>query len=268
MAEASGGSGVSKAVFFAESSGGGSKSFTVQYNPKDFKFDKKVSWKEHDDQGQEGSLEFQKATPATMSMELLFDTTHDKSDVRTVWVNRLLSLTNPVVSPVGGEAGNIEKSRPPKVTFAWGKFEMFGVIESLNVSYMMFSAEGTPLRAKVAIKMKEWSPENYADGEAGARSGYGSAPIKLVTVQAGETLTSLAAKHGVDPKKLAADNGCDNPLEDVKAGVKALIKREAKKATSRLESAAKDKAKELLPGVPDSAWDKVPSVPDSVWDKF
>ena len=89
MAEASGGSGVSKAVFFAEAEGGASKSFTVQYNPKDFKFDKKVSWKEHDDQGQEGSLEFQKATPATMSMELIFDTTHDKSDVRTVWVNRL-----------------------------------------------------------------------------------------------------------------------------------------------------------------------------------
>ena len=71
MAEASGGSGVSKAVFFAEAEGGASKSFTVQYNPKDFKFDKKVSWKEHDDQGQEGSLEFQKATPATMSMELI-----------------------------------------------------------------------------------------------------------------------------------------------------------------------------------------------------
>ena len=36
MAEASGGSGVSKAVFFAEAEGGASKSFTVQYNPKDF----------------------------------------------------------------------------------------------------------------------------------------------------------------------------------------------------------------------------------------
>lgn len=242
MAEASGGSGVSKAVFFAEGACGGSKSFTVQYNPKDFKFDKKVSWKEHDDQGQEGSLEFQKATPATMSMDLHFDTTHDKSDVRTVWVNRLLSLTNPIVTPVGGEAGKLEKTRPPRVTFAWGKFEMYGVIESLNVSYMMFSSEGTPLRAKVAIKMKEWSPEHYADGDAGARAGYGSAATQLVTVQAGETVASLAAKHGVDSKKLAADNGWDNPLEDVKAGVKALIKKEAKSA---------------LPGIPDSVWKKI-----------
>ena len=98
MGETSGGSGVSKAVFFAEGSGGGTQSFTVQYNPKDFKFDKKVSWKPSEEQGQESTLEFQKATPANMSMELIFDTTHDKSDVRTVWVHQLLALTNPVIT--------------------------------------------------------------------------------------------------------------------------------------------------------------------------
>ena len=82
--------------------------------------DKKVSWKEHDDQGQEGSLEFQKATPATMSMELIFDTTHDKSDVRTVWVNRLLSLTNPSSSLSGnksrtsGQAGQLDEPDRPR----------------------------------------------------------------------------------------------------------------------------------------------------------
>ena len=241
MGEASGGSGVNKAQFFAEGACGGSKSFSVQYNPKDFKFDKKVTWKNHDDMGQEASLEFQKVTPATMSMELIFDTTHDQSDVRTVWVNKLLSLTNPDVKPVGGEAGELDKARPPIVKFVWGNFEMKGVFESLNVSYMMFTSSGTPLRAKVAVKMKEWKPTMFKDGEAGARSGYGSAPTQLVTVQAGETVASLAAKHGVDPKKLAEDNGWDDPLEDVKAGITALIKREAKAA---------------LPGVPDSVWKK------------
>jgi len=241
MGEASGGSGVSKAVFSAEGACGGSSSFEVQYNPKDFKFDKKVTWKNHDDMGQEASLEFQKVTPATMSMDLIFDTTHDQSDVRTVWVNRLLSLTNPDVTPVGGEAGELDKARPPIVRFIWGAFEMKGVFESVNVSYMMFTSSGTPLRAKVAVKMKEWKPTKFKDGESGARAGYGSAPTQLVTVQAGETVASLAAKHGVDPKQLAEDNGWDDPLEDVKAGITALIKREAKAA---------------LPGVPDSVWKK------------
>jgi len=239
MGEASGGSGVSKAVFSAEGACGGSKSFSVQYNPKDFKFDKKVTWKNHDDMGQEASLEFQKVTPATMSMDLIFDTTHDQSDVRTVWVNRLLSLTNPDVTPVGGEAGKLDKARPPIVSFVWGNFRMKGVFESLNVSYMMFTSDGTPLRAKVAVKMKEWKPTKFKDGEAGARAGYGSAPTQLVTVQAGETAASMAAKHGVDQKKLCEDNGWDDPLEDVKAGITAVIKRGVKAA---------------LPGAPDSVW--------------
>ena len=56
-----------------------------------------------------------------------------------------------------------------------------------------------------------------------------------------ERRSPLAARTGVPAKKLAEDNGWDNPLEDVKAGVKALIKREAKAA---------------LPGIPDSVWKK------------
>jgi LysM repeat protein len=61
-------------------------------------------------------------------------------------------------------------------------------------------------------------------------------------VQAGDTASSIAHKHGVSVQKLCADNGWDNPLEDVKAGIKAVIKREAKKA---------------LPGVPDSVWKRL-----------
>ena len=44
--------------------------FTVQYNPKEFKVDKAVSWKEHDDQGQTNAgLEFQKGAPLVVSMD-------------------------------------------------------------------------------------------------------------------------------------------------------------------------------------------------------
>ena len=46
-------------AIFQDLEGGGT--FTVQYNPKEFKADKSVSWKEHDDQGQsKAPLEFQK----------------------------------------------------------------------------------------------------------------------------------------------------------------------------------------------------------------
>ena len=70
------------------------RTFSVQYNPKEFKVDKAVSWKEHDDQGQTNAgLEFQKGAPLIVTMELLFDTTHDGSDVRER-VQGLMAFTN------------------------------------------------------------------------------------------------------------------------------------------------------------------------------
>ena len=195
---------------------------------EDFKFDKKIDWKPHDSQGKEPALEYQKPSPATMSMELMFDTTVDKSDVRTAWVNKLLALTNPSVKPTTGEAGKHDKGRPPTVTFVWGQFQMLGVIESLNVSYLMFSSEGTPLRAKVQVKMKEWVINEYKDGTGG--QAYGSSPVQLITVNPGDTASSIAAEYGSSWRAVADANGWDNPLEDVKAGMKALIKRELKAA--------------------------------------
>jgi hypothetical protein len=221
-------SGVKKARFESEDG----PSFETQYNPKDFKFDKKVSWKEHTDQGKEGSLEFQKNTPASMSMDLHFDTTHNQGDVRETWVNKLLALTNPSKEPKKGEAKSLKKKRPPKVTFSWGTFKMIGVIEQLIVTYLMFSSEGTPLRAKVQVKMKEWAPETYKDGTGASGDWYGSEPTKLVTVKSGQTVTAVAAENDADWREICDDNGWDNPLEQVKAGVTAMIKKEAKKALS------------------------------------
>ena len=57
--------------------------FTFQYNPKEFKVDKAVSWKEHDDQGQNAGLEYQKGAPMVVSLDAYFDTTNESnSDVR------------------------------------------------------------------------------------------------------------------------------------------------------------------------------------------
>jgi hypothetical protein len=210
----SGGS-LEKAMFIA---GGGCAPLTVQYNPVNFKFDKKVSWKEHNEQGQEGSLEFQTNSPASMSCELHFDTTKDGVDVREVWVNKLLAMTNPDVAVVG-EQGS--KKRPPKVEFTWGSFKLLGVIESLSVTYLMFSTQGTPLRAKVAVKMKEWGAEKYYG--AGEGTSYSPAPVKLVTAKAGDTPTAVAAREGVDFRVVCELNGISDPNGALSAGDQIMI---------------------------------------------
>ena len=183
----------------------------VQYNPKEFKFDEPVSWTEHDDQGQESALEFQKSSPATMQMELIFDTTSDGNDVRLAWVNKLLELTNATISPSTGEATSLDKKRPPKVSFIWNSFELIGVIESVNATYTFFSADGTPLRATVTVKMKEWAPEEYA-ASGSQTAGYGTTPVQLVQLQAGQTITAVALDMGTTTQAICDANNIDDPL--------------------------------------------------------
>lgn len=215
-----------KARFLRESSkhmkGNECLEFEVQYNPKEFKYDKKVGWKEHKNIGKKGALEFQTQSPATIQMELIFDTTHDIGDVRTEWVNKVLAYTNADVKPKRKEAKKGRKRRPPIVTFCWGKFTMKGVIEQANVTYLMFAPDGTPIRAKVALKMKEWKPEQYKDG-TGVHKTVTDDWKQLVTVEAGQTITAVALANDKDWRELCEQNGIDDPLGGVEAGQQLVV---------------------------------------------
>lgn len=193
MSVTSGGS-VTKATFESEDG----TSFSVQYNPKDFKFSKSAQWQEHTEQGKVGSLEFQSTGVASMECELIFDTTKDGSDVRQKWVNPLLNFMYPTQDAKSGEQSNLPKKRPPKVTFTWGEFTLTGIIESANVTYLMFSASGTPLRAQVSVKMKEWKTNKYPTS--------GQSPVKLVDIQAGQTVTAIALQYNTTTRAIMNDN--------------------------------------------------------------
>lgn len=215
----SGGGSVEKASFHNEDT---QASFKVQYNPKEFKFDKPVQWQAHDEQGTESTLEFQKAQPASMQVELYFDTTGDGTDVRATWVNQLLELTNPNVTPTSGEAAELGKRRPPRVRFVWGEFELVGVIESVNVTYMMFGSGGKPLRAKVAITMKEWTPDNAYSGGGGSL-GYDTGSVSLVQLQAGQTITAVALANGTTTQAICEANGISDAINGAQPGDSLVI---------------------------------------------
>ncbi len=218
MCAASGGS-LERAKFWALDGSG--DEFEVQYNPKELKVDKKVSWKEHDDQGQdEASLEFQKGSPQSLAMELMFDTTIDGTNVFETWVTGLLALTNANCEPESGEQGELDKQRPTRVLFYWGSFDFEGVVESISTSYTMFAADGTPLRAKVQVKMKEWGQETFDDATSGQR--WAGNTFKLVEAKAGDTATSLANEYGADAKEIVNDNNIDDPMEDL-GGTQVIV---------------------------------------------
>jgi hypothetical protein len=222
MSVASGGS-VDKAWFYNEETGAW---FEVQYNPLSFNLERSAKWDEKPVPGNAPTLEYGGTALATASMELMFDTTHDGSDVRGAWVNKLLHLLNPAYKPVDGQGSDAEKRRPARVWFSWGSQNMLCVVESVSTSFMMFSSGGVPLRAKVALKLKEYPPEaadpsaadarreeynaRWEDGSGG--SFYSSAPLQMVTLGPGETVSSVALRMGTTTQAICDANNIDDAM--------------------------------------------------------
>lgn len=263
-------SGISKATFEDLEAGYGS--FEVQYNPKEFKFNKKASWKEHEEQGSEGPpLEYQKNAPATLSMELFFDTTaemgdgFDPEDVRDAWVNGLLQLTNPEVAQASGP----DKKRPPKVKFIWGTFEMTAVVEKIDVTYLMFSANGTPVRARCAVTMKEWGTEEFDHASWGL--DYELQDAKLVVAGADTTAYDLASQAGISTQAFCDLNGIVDPLADLIPGSEYVVSQAAEVASTASSvyesSAGLISAAESVVNNPSSAGSAVSAVTDA-YDTF
>ncbi len=165
----------------------------------------------------------------TVSFELVFDTADEGDDVL-----RKTSIVDRYVRPQGTGRG---QEAPPRVQFTWGSFQVQGTMESANTDIDLFAADGTPLRAKVAVSIKgqdpRWSyqpspappPASGAGSPAQAvnapalpvgspgSSGSNQAADKVVQAMPGEGLAQLAARFGLDPgawRALAA--GVDNPM--------------------------------------------------------
>jgi hypothetical protein len=209
-----------KATFTAKSGPAGT--FAVQYNPREFQTSKSVTWQEAETQGQGSNpIQYQKGAPMTVSMELIFDTTNQSSpaSVQTTWVDRLLAFTNATEAAVDGEQKNLGKKRPPVINFTWGSFALECVIESVNVTYLMFASNGDPVRAKCQVKLKEYTVKEFTGSGGSAGWTVGDYQLltgsRVVVASGGQTLSQLAAANGTDAQTLAAANGIIDLLEDI-----------------------------------------------------
>lgn len=207
-------------AFFQSLDQAGTK-FTVQYNPKEFQVNKAMTWEESKTQGKAvNPISFQKGAPMTASFDLLFDTTGEKSpvNVQDAWVTGLLALTNATATPGNGEEAELQKQRPHALVFTWGSFTMKCVVESINVTYLMFSSGGEALRARASVKLKEWTPldevdkrDKFAANSGGSAWGSGS----IVLVGSGQTLSQISQAAGADVRKVAQANGITDLMADI-----------------------------------------------------
>jgi nucleoid-associated protein YgaU len=167
---------------------------TFLFNPSELTISKSNSWQGKEAKGKNAPQQrFQSGQAATLSMSITLDTTLSGTDV-AVHTGRLLHLMAVDQSLPGGQKGR-NAGRPPWVQFHWGKLRSFkAVLEKVQVKFTYFASDGTPLRAKADLTLKQWHDEVSDLPLQNPTSG----TLETHTVHVltpGETLDRVAAAH-------------------------------------------------------------------------
>lgn len=202
------------------------KPIEVQFNPETLKVTYANQITQTNTTGDSGSgtnkpvPQFSGVATNKLALQLIFDVTGELPadaagvvDVR-VLTKKVAYFITLQQSPTPGTPPS-----PPKVRFDWGTFRFDGVLESMDESLELFSADGHPLRAAVSLSiqgtdtLKEATPAAPA-GPPGAPTGPGGGipgvrPLTLAT--AGASLQQLATGAGVRWQDVAAANNIENP---------------------------------------------------------
>lgn len=134
-----------------------SDTFDVQLNPSQFSHDYSISYDQTKTLGQLASnLKFSAIKPSKVSFEILLDNTgvvKGSSDVQA----RIEKL-NKIVYTYNGE-----NHEPNHVRLLWGSFLFNGRLETMSMTYTLFSPNGQPLRAKITMSFLGFmSPQEEA----------------------------------------------------------------------------------------------------------
>lgn len=141
----------------------GQLAMDIQFNPNSLKVALANSIKENERNDSGKAAQFIDKSSSTLSVELIFDTTDQYGSQENEGANEPQEVRKDVRSMTGiiarefmyskdKEDGKVKAKR---CMFAWGTFSFIGIMESFDETLDYFSPEGTPLRATVALKLKE-----------------------------------------------------------------------------------------------------------------
>jgi nucleoid-associated protein YgaU len=143
-------------------------------------------------------IQYIRGGSAMLSVEALVDTSDTLEDVRKRYVSQLRALMS--INP--------KEHAPPVVAFEWGGTVFTGVVENLGITFVLFTLDGIPLRAKLALSLKEYRL-------AAAQVPTSSPTVeKSYLVRRGDTLASISNAMYRSPalwRQLALANGISDP---------------------------------------------------------
>ncbi len=184
------------------------------FNPEKLEITLSSTWEGRQVPGQQAPTQrYGGGQSGTISgLELLFDTTSTGESV-TAYTDELTKLLKIDTDLPGYDPAKLN-GRPPWVKFHWGKFHSFkAVVTRLSLSFVYFSADGEPLRARASLDLTQFEEE--ADWPRQNPTSGTPAPARSHQLQPGETLDRVAARYYDDPtawRELARANGIRDPF--------------------------------------------------------
>src|SRR6267143_1487952 len=184
----------------------------VRFNPQSLKLALANKIEGGDTRGKQ-NRQYLGKTSTTLAFDLHFDTADQGTTDKPVSVRTQTAMVERFVLPKG--QGN-KKQVPPKCRFHWDELVIDGIIEEVSIDFELFASNGTPLRAKMGVSIKEQDAKyellqsgpgaNNANSATppgkpgtGPGSGGGGPTDSSAQALAGESAAGFAARLGLDP---------------------------------------------------------------------
>jgi nucleoid-associated protein YgaU len=195
---------------------------TVQFNPEEYTVSQSVNYAQAAIPGLSAPLlQFAHGEMQTLDMELLVDTyeAHKSSggstsagqDVRTV----VQQLTNLMTIDPSTHA-------PPVLLFTWASLSFTCVLAKCSQKFIMFLADGTPVRARLQVTFNEFTNADLEPKEVKRET---ATYTQQYIVSQNETISAIAGRVYNDPtvwRPIAINNDIDDPRE-LAVGQRLLI---------------------------------------------
>jgi nucleoid-associated protein YgaU len=195
---------------------GGGKGVKLEFsfNPKEFTLARSAEWKAKASK-KPTMPEFVGSKPASVTIEMFFDASTG-GNVKTD-VDKLFECVDPHPKT------EKDKPSPPFVSFGWGTqtYLAKAIVKTVSAKFTRFRADGTPIRAVVAVTLEELKP---ASAKQNPTSGTLDAQTECI-VGAGDTLASIAYRELGSPtmwRAIAEANSIDDAFR-LKPGRLLLI---------------------------------------------
>jgi Contractile injection system tube protein/LysM domain len=186
------------------------KRVKVLFNPSEYTVSKSVSWdseSKKDRRFNAPSLTFEGGGSRQLTLKLFYDvtessTSHFLLDVRRE-TNKLAAFARI----------NRKLERPPVLLVSWGiapigsDFPFIGVITSLSQTFVLFSANGRPLRANVDVTLQEYLRPEMDKRETDPE-------LTTYRIKRGDSFANISAEMYGDPAQwrlIVEANGLDDP---------------------------------------------------------